>query len=74
MSAKAYHLRRTTDVAGLFDYAAPRMPKRAKRGGKEWQPEIIDDWPERIPISELELDLFEVHCSDLLDEIFEARS
>lgn len=77
MSAKAYHLRRTTEVAGLFDYAAPhcfRMPKRTKRGGKEWQPEIFDDWPERIPISELELDLFEVHCSDLLDEIFGARS
>lgn len=77
MSAKVYPLRRSTELTSLFDYAAPdRCPKsnRAKRYKKEWQPEIIDDWPDHIPISVRELQLFEVHCSDLLDEIFGARN
>ncbi|BCG94167.1 hypothetical protein MesoLj131a_30310 [Mesorhizobium sp. 131-2-1] len=77
MSAKAYQLRKTTEFSGLFDYLASdrfRMSKDAQRCSEGSQPEIIDDWPERIPVSKRELDLFEVHCSDLLDEIFGARS
>ncbi|AZO42965.1 hypothetical protein EJ076_18630 [Mesorhizobium sp. M7D.F.Ca.US.005.01.1.1] len=73
----AFPLRRSTELTGLFDYAVPsRCPKsdRAKRYKEEWQPEILDDWPDPIPISERELDLFDVHCSDLLDEIFGARN
>jgi hypothetical protein len=73
MSAKVYPLPRSAEFIGLFDYVAPvSCPEsnRAKRNKKEWQPEILDDWPDRIPVSVRELNLFEVHCSDLLDEIF----
>lgn len=77
MSAKADQLRKTTEFSGLFDYVASehfRRSKGARLRREGSQPEIIDDWPERIPVSKRELDLFEVHCSDLLDEIFGARS
>jgi len=30
----------------------------------------VDDWPERIPITEAELDVIEAHFGHLLDELF----
>ncbi len=31
---------------------------------------IVDDWPERIPVTEAELDVIEAHFGHLLDELF----
>jgi hypothetical protein len=31
--------------------------------------EITDDWPAHVPVTEAELDLFEVHFGPLLDEL-----
>ena len=36
---------------------------------------VVDDWPEVIPISQAELDLFEAHFGELVDRLFgEANS
>ena len=60
------------DVVDLFDYK--RKPARAERRPagrkKEWRPVVTDDWPDHIPITDAELDIFEVHFADLLDELF----
>jgi hypothetical protein len=57
----------TTMRARLF-----RTPRRNRRE-EVWQPLITDDLPDRIPITEVELDILEAHFADLLDELFGAR-
>lgn len=57
--------------ADLHDYA--RMPvSRAGRPPKHdlstWA--ITDDWPERIPVTDAEIDVFEAWFGDLFDELF----
>jgi hypothetical protein len=31
---------------------------------------VSDDWPERVPVTEAEIDLFEAWFGDILDELF----
>jgi hypothetical protein len=31
---------------------------------------VTDDWPDFVPITEAELDLFETYFGDLIDELF----
>lgn len=31
---------------------------------------VTDDWPERVPVSEAEVDVFEAWFGDLFDELF----
>jgi hypothetical protein len=48
-------------------------PPHGIRRLRKHQPEtwtVSDDWPERVPISEAELDLFEAWFGDILDELF----
>jgi hypothetical protein len=58
----------------LYDYA--RLP--ARRGGRlvkddptAWT--VKDDWPERVPVTEAEVDAFEVWFGNLFDELFATR-
>ncbi|PZP39579.1 MAG: hypothetical protein DI598_19865 [Pseudopedobacter saltans] len=52
----------------------PQPPKAgAKTGSAEpslqgWT--VSDDWPERVPVTEAEIDLFEAWFGDILDELF----
>ena len=58
----------------LYDYLqtpAPRIGRPPRHDFSCWR--VVDDWPEAIPIGEAELDLFEVHFGDLLDELFGAK-
>lgn len=63
--------RRFAVPADLYGYAqAPdrrsgRPPKHDLTG---WR--IIDDWPERVPVTEHEVDVFEAWFGDILDELF----
>lgn len=59
----------------LLDYA--RLPlgsawPRAGRPGKDdlstWT--VTDDWPERVPVTTMEADVFEAWFGDLFDELF----
>jgi hypothetical protein len=61
-------------VVDFYDYARasvsrPRRPRREE----VWRPLITDDLPDRIPITEAELDIIEAHFAVLLDELFGAR-
>jgi len=61
--------------ADLYAYAHAglgRAPRRLQRTEK-WRPVVIDDWPERIPITDAELDIVEAHFADLLDDLFGPR-
>ena len=31
---------------------------------------VVDDWPERIPVTDAEVDVFEAWFGDLFDELF----
>jgi len=31
---------------------------------------VTDDWPERIPVTDAEVDVFEARFGDLFDELF----
>lgn len=65
-------------LGDLYDYARPVGPVRQPNGRctnraktkQIWCPRITDDWPQRIPITALELDIFEVHFRGFLDELF----
>jgi hypothetical protein len=54
----------------LYDFAAPA----ARRSGRPpahdlsaWT--VIDDWPERVPVTQREVDVFEAWFGDILDEL-----
>src|SRR6218665_3755219 len=66
--------------ADLYDYADNRPQRRsASRGSGEDDPGIdrmvvIDDWPECIPVTEAEVDVFERYFGDVLDRLFGAST
>jgi hypothetical protein len=58
----------------LYDYARPprRLPGRPRRiVPATWT--VTDDWPENVPVSEAEIDVFESWFGDLFDELFSTR-
>ena len=63
----------------LYDYAADPAPStrppRRKPSGK-WHDNlrVTDDWPDRVPVTEEEVDVFERYFGDLLDRLFGGRS
>jgi hypothetical protein len=55
----------------LWDYATPperRAGRPAKHELSNWI--VTDDWPERIPVTDAEVDVFEAWFGDLFDELF----
>jgi hypothetical protein len=60
----------------LYDYAEVRpLRRRGPRdldGDRSAVPSIVvtDDWPERIPVTETEVDIFERYFGDVLDTLF----
>jgi len=58
----------------LYDYA--RLPKpRPGRPAPEDPPSwtVKDDWPEDVPVTEAEIEVFEAWFGDLFDELFSTR-
>jgi hypothetical protein len=57
-----------------YDYARPRA-RRAGRPAPEdptaWT--VTDDWPEDVPVTEAEIEVFEAWFGDLFDELFSTR-
>ena len=57
----------------LYDYCKTPVPK--ERGCpttddlSDWR--VVDDWPDDVPVTPEEVDVFERWFSDLLDEMFE---
>lgn len=61
------------DDIDLYDYAEPPPAKpRGSAGAKDdlsdWR--VVDDWPEHVPVTPEEVDVFERWFGGLLDEMF----
>ena len=46
----------------------PRLGRPIKHDVETWT--VTDDWPDRVPITDAELDVFEAWFGDLFDELF----
>jgi hypothetical protein len=58
----------------LYDYAHPRTRRprrRARHDAAAWT--VTDDWPEEVPVTEAEIEVFEAWFGDLFDELFSTR-
>jgi hypothetical protein len=58
----------------LCDYARPparRVGRPARENTTAWN--VTDDWPDEVPITEAEIDVFEAWFGDLFDELFSTR-
>jgi hypothetical protein len=58
----------------LYDYACPpaRRPGRPTPDDPStWT--VKDDWPEDVPVTEAEIEVFEAWFGDLFDELFSTR-
>jgi hypothetical protein len=58
----------------LYDYARPparRVGRPGKADTTTWT--VTDDWPDEVPITEAEIDVFEAWFGDLFDELFSTR-
>lgn len=69
----------SAEVIDFFDYVSPEPRTRPQSGGVERRTarsgmEITDDWPAHVPVTEAELDLFEVHFGPLLDELLGSKN
>jgi hypothetical protein len=64
----------------LYDYARPpaSRPSRKLSPGRPapddpstWT--VTDDWPEDVPVTEAEIEVFEAWFADVFDELFSTR-
>jgi hypothetical protein len=58
----------------LYDYAHPRTHRprrRTRHDTAAWT--VTDDWPEDVPVTEAEIEVFEAWFGDLFDELFSTR-
>jgi hypothetical protein len=46
----------------------PRRGRPAKHCVETWR--VVDDWPQRVPVTQAEIDVFEAWFGDLFDEFF----
>ena len=46
----------------------PRVGRPPKYDLSTWA--VMDDWPERVPVTQAEVDVFEAWFGDLFDEFF----
>jgi hypothetical protein len=56
------------------DYARPRAARLGRPTPDDtttWA--VRDDWPDDVPITEAEIDVFEAWFGDLFDELFSTR-
>ncbi len=55
----------------FYDYAAqpaPRLGRPVKHDLQGWS--VVDDWPVRVPVTDVEVDVVEAWFGDILDELF----
>jgi hypothetical protein len=60
--------------ADLYDYARPptrRVGRPAREDTTTWT--VTDDWPDEVPITEAEIEMFEAWFGDLFDGLFSTR-
>ncbi len=81
MSANVFRFPTSQADADLYDYvrpvrSVPPEPRSRVRKGVEHQAsrKISDDWPDHVPVTDAELDLFEVHFGPILDELLGSKN
>jgi hypothetical protein len=55
----------------LYDYARRQSPRPRRSPSSDpiaWT--VTDDWPEAVPVTEVEIDVFEAWFGDLFDALF----
>ena len=57
----------------LYDYARPPARRAGRPAPEDATWTVTDDWPDEVPITEAELDVFEAWFGDLFDEFFSTR-
>lgn len=57
------------DLHDYFQDATPRRSPAPRAFDVESLP-VVDDWPERVPITEAEIEVFERWFADVFDELF----
>jgi hypothetical protein len=68
------HDRTDDEPLDVYDYAHPRArhPRQpAPDDPTAWT--VTDDWPEEVPVTEAEIEVFEAWFGDLFDELFSTR-
>ncbi len=55
-------------LEALLGYPWPFPGRPPKHDLSTWT--VTDDWPERVPVTEAEVDVFEAWFGDLFDELF----
>jgi hypothetical protein len=68
------HDRTGAEPLDVYDYAHPRArrPRRPVLADPTtWT--VTDDWPEDVPVTEAEIEVFEAWFGDLFDELFSTR-
>lgn len=71
--SKRHGRARTGALPGdLYAYAEakplPRIGRPSKHDPAAWA--VTDDWPERVPVTDAEVDVFAAWFGDLFDELF----
>jgi hypothetical protein len=78
---------RTQDIAApggvpidLYDYAHPSASRSSRKvSHSRLDPDdpstwtVRDDWPEEVPVTDAEIEVFETWFGDLFDELFSTR-
>jgi hypothetical protein len=59
---------RPSSLKSLLGYPWPFPGRPGKHDLSTWT--VTDDWPEHIPVTEAEVDVFEQWFGDLFDELF----
>jgi hypothetical protein len=58
----------------LYDYAKPPNRRSGRPICNDPATWIVkDDWPETVPVTDAEVDVFEAWFGDLFDDLFSAR-
>jgi len=58
----------------LYDYACPSAARRGRPALEDpTTGTVTDDWPEDVPVTEAEIEVFEAWFGDLFDELLSTR-
>lgn len=68
-------------LGGLYDYVVPPRPepsrsrKRQRRTTRApSRQQVVSDFPDRIPVTSAEVDIFEAHFANFFDELFRPKN
>ena len=67
-ASRKHRLSASEQLHQLLGKPWPFPGRPPKHDLSEWT--VTDDWPERVPVTQAEIDVFEAWFGDLFDELF----